>query len=405
MLLLCPTSLPAPDTVWTWARLDPERRTVQAHGSAGCGDWPRGGPAQLCLPPDWVSWHRVQLPRVNAAKLHAALLGQLEDHLLSELDAVHLALPPDFRPGPAADTWVAVCHHGALQACLRDLQAAGQPLAGVLPALVPGDAATVWVHDGPDGSGWLGLSGPQGVLSYPLPADDHATADCWPLVTAWADADRLRGHATADRLAWARSHLPGLDWTPQPALAPWLHNLQQGWNLAQFALAQATRSRRSSGLAAAWRQGLLGPAWRPARWGLAGVCLANLLGLNAVAWQERAAVRQLERDTQAVLRATFPQLGVVLDAPLQMQREVAALRQGRAEPEAHDLAALLSAIGRTDPPAPLEGLRYNPHELVLRAAPAPGHTPTPWQPGLQALGWTPSAASGGTHTFTRTSRP
>ena len=37
MLLLCPTSLPAPDTVWTWARLDPERRTVQAHGSAGCG--------------------------------------------------------------------------------------------------------------------------------------------------------------------------------------------------------------------------------------------------------------------------------------------------------------------------------------------------------------------------------
>jgi general secretion pathway protein N len=52
------------------------------------------------------------------------------------------------------------------------------------------------------------------------------------------------------------------------------------------------------------------------------------------------------RDT---LRATFPQVRVIVDAPVQMEREVAALRQQTGTPSTRDLDALLAALAAALP--------------------------------------------------------
>ena len=52
---------------------------------------------------------------------------------------------------------------------------------------------------------------------------------------------------------------------------------------------------------------------------------------------------------QAMLTQTFPQIKVVVDAPLQMEREVAALRQATGASSGRDLETLLAAVGSALP--------------------------------------------------------
>src|SRR5688572_10496254 len=44
--------------------------------------------------PTDVSWHRITLPRAPASKLRAALVGMLEEQLLDDEQAVHMAVAP-----------------------------------------------------------------------------------------------------------------------------------------------------------------------------------------------------------------------------------------------------------------------------------------------------------------------
>jgi general secretion pathway protein L len=51
-----------------------------------------------------------------------------------------------------------------------------------------------------------------------------------------------------------------------------------------------------------------------------------------------------------VLRETFPQTSLVVDAPLQMAQQVERLRQGSGQLGAGDLEAMLAALGQALPP-------------------------------------------------------
>ena len=54
---------------------------------------------------------------------------------------------------------------------------------------------------------------------------------------------------------------------------------------------------------------------------------AQLLGLNAAAWHERSLLAAKQESVQQTLQGSFPQVTLVLDAPVQMQRELARLQQ------------------------------------------------------------------------------
>ena len=67
------------------------------------------------------SWHRITLPKAPAARLRAALVGVLEEALLDDADAVHLALAP--QPVAGQPTWVAAVNRPWLRGELANAAA------------------------------------------------------------------------------------------------------------------------------------------------------------------------------------------------------------------------------------------------------------------------------------------
>ena len=150
-----------------------------------------------------------------------------------------------------------------------------------------------------------------------------------------------------------------------------------------------------------WRQFWSAP-WRPLRLGLAAAVVVNVLGLQAWAWQQQQAVRAAQQAQVKLLQSTYPQIRVVLDAPLQMERELERLRQAAGQPGEVDLEAALAAAAAAWPDgwAPPQALRYERGRLTLSTAGLDGAQVTSMNDRLQPLGWS-VAAAGGTLTLTR----
>jgi general secretion pathway protein L len=151
-------------------------------------------------------------------------------------------------------------------------------------------------------------------------------------------------------VAASAEHLLPHKVTLQQAAQRWLAASRTRWDLAQFEFASSPRARAWKKAASAWADLLKAPAWRPARWAVAALVAVNLVGLNAWAWKERAGLQDKRDAIRATLTQTFPQVRVVVDAPVQMEREVAALRQQTGTASPQDLDALLGALGTALPP-------------------------------------------------------
>jgi general secretion pathway protein L len=155
--------------------------------------------------------------------------------------------------------------------------------------------------------------------------------------------------------------------TLQQAPQRWLQSTQSAWDLAQFDLTSSGRARAWKKLGTAWADLLAAPQWKPARWGVILLLALNVLGLNAWAWRERSALDDKREAIRQTLTQTFPQVKVVVDAPVQMEREVAALRQRTGATSGRDLEAMLSALATSLPsPRPIGGLEYSGGELRIK---------------------------------------
>jgi general secretion pathway protein L len=106
--------------------------------------------------------------------------------------------------------------------------------------------------------------------------------------------------------------------------------------------------------------------WRPARWGLLALLAVQLAGLNTWAWMTRQQWERQQDSWTQVLQDSFPQVKVVIDAPLQMAREVARLRQGSGQLTPTDLESLLQALGRALPAGTASPDRLNYQDGVLQ---------------------------------------
>ena len=71
-----------------------------------------------------------------------------------------------------------------------------------------------------------------------------------------------------------------------------------------------------------------------------------MIGLNLLAWRTQDELAARRAANQALLTETFPQVKVVVDAPVQMAREVANLRQATGAASARDLEPMLQAFGQ-----------------------------------------------------------
>lgn len=318
---------------------------------------PRGTPLVAVLPAQALSWHAVDLPRgvgAGSPRLRAVLENLLEDRLLDDPGQLHLALGPTGGAGNGASTWVAACNRQWLGAHLQALEAAGRPVARIVPEFEPEtgpeagpDAAPMQVHVSgePDQAFLVATGGAiSGVMRVPLSAASlsllpPAEADQPVLVTAEPSVAAL-----AEQLLQS----PVVIMTRQER---WLDAARSSWDLAQFELSSSSRARTVKRLTGAGRDLLSAPSLRPARWGLAALVVANLVGLNTWALKEQSALDARRLAIGSTLTRTFAQVRVVVDAPLQMEREVAALRQATGASSGRDLEAILAAVGAVAPTA------------------------------------------------------
>jgi general secretion pathway protein L len=146
-----------------------------------------------------------------------------------------------------------------------------------------------------------------------------------------------------------------------------LQAMRSLWNLLQFDI--APKHRGTVALRDAMRR-WKSASWRPVRWGLAALVVAQVVGLNLWAWhQERQIVAKREAMT-ALLRTTHPQVRAVLDAPAQMQRETDLLRAAAGKSGDADLETLLGLAAAAWPEGqpPLAMLRFENNRLSFTTA-------------------------------------
>jgi general secretion pathway protein L len=103
----------------------------------------------------------------------------------------------------------------------------------------------------------------------------------------------------------------------------------------------------------AWTHSLLkAPQWRAARWAAVALVAVNLVGLQAWAWREKSDQTAKRAAIQSVLVTTFPEVRVVVDAPLQMARALADLQRQSGTAASADLETLLMQYQAAAPGAP-----------------------------------------------------
>jgi general secretion pathway protein L len=337
---------------------------------------PSGATGELVavVPVQALSWHRVELPKGtlqkkllagagNSPRLQAVLEGLLEDRLLDETADLHLALAPDAHDG--APMWVAACNRSWLRAALQPLEDAKRAVTRIVPEFAPGQSTPSLQVIGAAEHAQLVAVGEHGVVVLPLsPAsllvaqasaelDDEAPVLAEPAVAALAEEvlqRRVELQQGAQRAMQAS---------------------QSRWDLAQFGFVNSSRSRAWKRLATQIQEAWVAPRWRAARWGVGVVVVAHLVGLNAWAWKEKSALDEKRAAIRQTLTAAFPHVKVVVDAPVQMERELALLRQNSGAASSRDFEAMLAGMGSAASraaaaaPAP-SALEFSAGELRLK---------------------------------------
>ena len=341
--------------------LSPDGLLVARHGRAAAALLPKADSVVLVLADTDVSWHRITVPKAPVARQRAAVAGVLEDQLLDDPAAMHLALSPGAVGGQSA--WVAAIDKAWFASELRALEKAGVQVERAVPLSWPEDT-------------------PLGHFSAAFGADAGA-----PMQLTWSDANGVA--AIGVQGALARQMLPiwaaqPARWSAHPAVAApaerWLGRgvlvltdeqrmLQAArslWNLRQFDL--TPRHRGMLALRDGWRR-FRSAAWRPVRYGLIAMVALQVLGLNLWAWHQQ---RQLDGKRDAMtqlLRSTHPQVRAVLDAPVQMQRETDSLRTAAGKRGDNDFETLLGVAAAAWPEGqpPLATLKFDNGRLSFAA--------------------------------------
>ena len=302
-----------------------------------------------------VAWHRITVPKAPAAKLRAALSGLLEEALLDDDDALHLALAPDAVAGQSAGWRWSRRGGWRRSSSARQGRRRGRPRRAVA---VAGRRAAGHFFDAAAEAGnapepALTLADADGLVCLPLagslarallPAMTAQPTHWTTTPSAAAAAERWLGAPVhgADRCrAFAAVRALALEPAPvRPRAAPPRH----------ARVARPGQAPPQPRMAA----GARGPG-RPR--GPAGGG-PERLGLAATPRHRR----QAPGAWSSCCKAAHPQVRAVLDAPVQMQRETEALRVAAGEPGDGDLEALLAAAAAAwpDGQAPVQTLVSNP---------------------------------------------
>jgi len=330
----------------------------------------RGCEVVVVVPARALSWHRAVLPektlrgllsgRMETPRARSVLAGVLEDQLLDEPADLHFAVfaRSGGSPDDAANAWIAVCNRNWLHGRLQTLEAAGHVVNRIVAEYTPVGAGAHLTFCDDLQPAQLVLCTAQGVSLLPLDAGMHMAHNHAPLSV----------QAQPPVMALAEKHFGGTV-TLQTRAERLLQASHSAWNLAQLELSASAGGRIARRLGALWQQLTHAPQWRPARWSLLALVLVQIVGLNAVAWRQRALLDEQRNAIQSVLQQTFPEVRLVVDAPLQMQRSVEALARARGAGATTNLGDVMALVTPLVPPQTrLTGMELTDGRLLLKSA-------------------------------------
>ncbi len=354
--------------------------TLSAQGHAAPALLPRADVCTVIVPAQALSWHAVQLPKlprgISAQKMQAVLAGLLEEQLLDEPAALHLALCqlPD-----SSQQWVAACNKAWLTQSIAALQQAGVQPNAIAPQAWPQTETSAHATGNSPESAQLILSDAQGVLCWPLSQisslglSPEMPLSAEPVVAAMAE-EVLQRRAQVMQ-------------SSQRAMQSAAQAKALGLDLAQGDVVLSGSGRALQSISEGLRNFFLAPQWRAARWGAALVVLANVLGLNLWAWKQASQLQAQRDQMKQILASSFPNVKVVVDAPLQMQRELASLRQSQGQLSGRDFESIysrFSAVAQANN-AP-NAIEYIANEVFISGANLPASQLEALAPKLQYAG-------------------
>ena len=352
LILYLPPGTPGPATEFSYTLTnDGHTATRQASATAALLPDPgRTGEVVAVVPARALSWQRVTLPQGSTsspARLRSVLEGLLEEQLLDDPGQLHFALAPDAQIG--APTWVAVCDRRWLRETLQLLEAHGRSVGRIVPEFAPGGSTARELY---------ALGVPEDAHLVTTSADPAQPVSVLPLSAATLALALHQGGAADQEPPRVRAE-PAVatlteQWTQGPvelstASQRSLTAARGDWNLAQLEFSSSGRTRALRSVSGGINAFLRAPQWRAARWALGIAIVAQLIGLNVAAYKERQSLAAKESGIRSTLQQTFPNVKVVVDAPVQMQREIAQLRQAAGSLSHRDLEPMLAAAGSALP--------------------------------------------------------
>ena len=370
--------------------LSDDGQNATRHGTAIASALPasgRGRQVVAVVPWSKLSWHSASLPpglatgqRRQQARLRAALDGLLEEQLLDDPGQLHLALAPDAAAGSRC--WIAACDKAWLRSHLQALENARLPVDRIAPEISPHSEPTAWTVGDAD-SPWLlatGLDGIPGIAMLPLRGEGMALG---ALLQSLPEDTTIQAEPATAPFAEELGRPMALIPAAQRALAA----SASGWDLAQFELDQGRQSRMRRQALSSWQGFWRAGEWRAARWAALVAIVAQLAGVNAWAWKQNQAIAQKKQLAQKILTDTFPKIPLVVDAPVQMQREVASLRSGSGALSSGDLEPLLAASAHIPGMARAQAIDYQERQLRIKGLALEGEALADTQESLAGLGY------------------
>jgi general secretion pathway protein L len=323
-----------------------ETLTILNSGQAPMELLPKADTTVLVAPSQALSWHQIAIPKIPQSQMRAVLDGLLEEQLLDDTNLYALALSPATQIGKEGiKSWIACCNKAWLSESISKFEMAGHRVVQVTPAATPeqsGSASYVYIT-GTTEESFLTTVSQKGVLTFPI--SSHSQTHSPNFSNGYKlyipdDAIVLSEPAAA---ALAEKILERPIQIRQPAIGL-IESADTNWELAQFDQKLSGDGDGMKRLRRIWLAFWKGLAWRPARWGLIGLLLANVIGLNTWAWQQKNSLETKKTFLTNQLTQTFPQVKVVVDPMLQMNKELISLRQSTGSVSAQSYESVLSAF-------------------------------------------------------------
>lgn len=345
-----------------------EARTILNSAKAPLELLPKADVTILIAPTQALSWHQIAIPKVPQTQIRAVLDGLLEEQLLDDTNLNAIALSPNAQIGKeGVKSWIATCNKAWLSESISKFEMAGHRVIHIAPAYTPeqfGLESYVF-FSGTTEEAFLTNVSSKGVITIPISTYSQIQSPNFKndlKLYIPDDAIVLSEPAVADlaetileRPIQIRQHSVGL-----------IESAETDWELAQFDQKLSGDGDSIKRIRRNWQAFWQSMAWRPTRWGLIGLLLANIIGLNTWAWQQKNGLENKKALLTNQLTQIFPQIKVVVDPMLQISKEMATLRQTTGSVSAHNFESVLSAFSlNTKTNAPPTMIEFKANKTIF----------------------------------------